>query len=110
MMPWTIVRGTPKVGGHSEASRTPSRPLVPAPDVEQPPAAPEAADDDIYRPRDSSFFAGDGGGDLVVLPVDNLDDAQRRADVDVRAGLVAFFGCQPGSILQHTCSRAFSRP
>lgn len=26
-----VASGTPKVGGHSEASRTPSRPLVPAP-------------------------------------------------------------------------------
>ena len=31
MMPCTISGGTLKVGGHSEASSTPSRPLVPAP-------------------------------------------------------------------------------
>ena len=31
MMPWKRVGGTEKVGGHSEASRTPRRPLVPAP-------------------------------------------------------------------------------
>ena len=29
--PTTISKGTPKVGGHSEASTTPKRPLVPAP-------------------------------------------------------------------------------
>ena len=31
MIPCTISGGEPKVGGHSEASSTPSRPLVPAP-------------------------------------------------------------------------------
>ena len=31
MMPTTISGGVPKVGGHSAASSTPSRPLVPAP-------------------------------------------------------------------------------
>src|SRR5438445_620036 len=31
MRPCTSVGGTEKVGGHSEASRTPRRPLVPAP-------------------------------------------------------------------------------
>jgi hypothetical protein len=29
--PWTNVGGTPNVGGHSEASRTPNLPDVPAP-------------------------------------------------------------------------------
>ena len=31
MIPCTISGSVPKVGGHSEASSTPSRPLVPAP-------------------------------------------------------------------------------
>ena len=31
MMPTTKSKGTPKVGGHSDASTTPNRPEVPAP-------------------------------------------------------------------------------
>jgi hypothetical protein len=31
MIARTILAGVPNVGGHSEASRTPNRPLVPAP-------------------------------------------------------------------------------
>jgi hypothetical protein len=43
MMPTTISGGVPNVGGHSAASSTPSRPLVPAPTYSRRPPARKAA-------------------------------------------------------------------
>ena len=43
MIPTTISGGVPNVGGHSAASSTPSRPLVPAPTYSRRPPARNAA-------------------------------------------------------------------
>ena len=52
MIPCTSSGGTPNVGGHSDASSTPSRPEVPVPDVEEPPARAQTFDDSVNDARD----------------------------------------------------------
>ena len=71
--------GVPKVGGISEASTTPSRPLVPAPMKMTRPPLRRAWRDDLDAVRDALFLLLNRGDDLAVLVDHHLDDVARPA-------------------------------
>ena len=74
MIAWTSVGGVPKVGGISEASTTPSRPLVPAPMKMMRPPFLQRLGDDLDAVGDPFTFLVHGGDDLAVLVDHHVDD------------------------------------
>ena len=100
MTPCTISGSEPKVGGHSAASSTPSRPLVPAPDVEQPAAGAERGHDQLDRAGDVGQLAGHRLGHGAVLGGDPLEDAGDVEGVEVARARVPLLGGEAGELLE----------
>ena len=84
MMPCTISGSVPYVGGHSDASSTPSRPEVPGADVEQAAAGAKG----LLRPARSRAAIGSrcvatASATVAVFGVDEINDLERRREVDL---------------------------
>ena len=94
MIACTVVGDVPNVGGISEASTTPSRPLVPAPMKMIAAALAQRVRDDLDAVRDAFPFFLNGGDDLAILVEDHVDDVRDRGFVDGEADRVDGFGWQ----------------
>ena len=92
MTPTTISGGVPKVGGHSAASSTPRRPLVPGADVDQPAAGRNAASTRSMARAISSRAVATAAGHGGVFGADEIDDLEGGGGVDGGAAGVAPFG------------------
>ena len=77
MMPWNKSASTEKVGGHSEASSTPSRPAGSRADVKDTAAAVQTLRDRIDGTSNLRQFAFDGQCYGLVFAIDDCQHFMR---------------------------------
>ena len=94
MIACTVFGDVPNVGGISEASTTPSRPLVPAPMKMMRPPLRSDLGDDLDAVRDPLALLLHRRDDLAVLVDDHLDDVGDRRFVDGEADRIDGFSRQ----------------
>ncbi len=92
MIACTRSGSVPKVGGISADSRTPSRPLVPAPTKTMRPPLRSAWRDDLDADRDALLLRWHGREHLAVFVEHQLDDVGGGELVDAERGGVDGFG------------------
>ena len=82
MMAWTSSGFVPKVGGISDDSSTPSRPLVPAPTKTMRPPPAERLREDLDPDGNPVFLALHGREHLAILVKHAFDEVGRRQLVE----------------------------